>query len=289
MIIAISGSSGFIGSTLVKALEAENYQIIQLVRKDFLLGQHHIAKKIENADIIINLAGATIQKRWTRRVRKEILESRVNTTRILVNSINRQRTKLFISASAIGIYDDTQTQTEENCSYDKGQFLYTVCNAWENEALQDASHYRVVILRLGVVLGEQGAIGKMLPVFRLGFGGKLGNGDQIMSWIHIKDVVSVINFIINNSESNGIYNASSPDPCSNKEFTRTLAKILKRPCFFTIPAFFLKIIYGKSSIILLKGAEVIPARLSQAGYKFNFCKIDDALNDVVSKISSAHG
>ena len=280
MIIAISGASGFIGRSLVQKLR-ETEHSVRVINRDSLALSHEdfTGQKIDGADVVINLAGAPVSKKWTAAGKKEIMESRIHTTRRIVDSIRaaRQKPSLFISASAIGIYDSVHQHTENSGQYATG-FLAEVCRRWEEEALPAAGETRLVILRIGMVLGaEGGALKKMKLPFSFGLGGKIGTGQQAVSFIHIYDLIEAICFIIDHPEMSGIVNAVSPYPSTNSEFTEKLAKVLGQPAWFTVPAFVLRMVMGEGSQIVLEGQTVFPGKLSDAGFRFRYPTIQNAL------------
>ncbi|MCF8304634.1 MAG: TIGR01777 family oxidoreductase [Bacteroidales bacterium] len=285
MNIAISGSTGFVGSQLVNAFREREFKITPIRRRDFMLTDEELADKIEGSQVIIHLAGAPILKRWTNSHKKAIYNSRINTTRKLSGAIANMKNKpqLFISSSAVGIYKSDKTYTENNAEYDK-TFLAKVCIDWEKEAVKADDHTHVVIFRFGTVLGRNGgALKTMLPPFKMGIGGVLGNGEQAFSWIHITDLVDAYLFAMESELYEGIYNLTSPHPVTNYEFTKALGKALHRPSFFPIPKFALKALYGEGANVLLDGQRIIPENLQKAGFNFRFPHIEEALEDLFAK------
>ena len=191
------------------------------------------------------------------------------------------RPGMFISASAIGIYSGMAIHNESSQDLDKG-FLGTLCHEWENQALKASCLVNTYIVRLGIVLGRDGgALHKMLPPFRIGVGGKIGSGTQNVSWIHIADLCRALLFIIKNKPHGHLFNLTSPNPVSNALFTRTIASILKRPAYFTIPPLALKLLYGESASLLLSSQNVVPQNLLSAGFTFDFGEINQALSDLL--------
>ncbi len=283
--IAISGATGLVGSYLVKFFWAEGWEVMPLSRGDFLLTTDQMATRINGVDAIVHLAGAPVLQRWSRKNTQEIYDSRILTTRKLSEAISICETKprIFISASAVGIYDSIHLHAETSSNYDSG-YLGKVCIDWESEAMKAEGHTIVVVTRLGVVLASRGgALRKMLLPFKLGIGGKIGNGKQFFPWIHIEDVVGAIDFIIQHHQALGIYNLVSPQGINNKQFTAALAKSLHRPTFLPIPAYLLKLIYGKAAVTLTTGQHVIPNNLERSGYKFRFPTVEAALSNLVSE------
>lgn len=288
MKIAISGSSGFIGKQLSAYFSRSGNELVPVSRGDFAAGSNQIAKVINSADVIINLAGAPILQRWTKSKKHEILESRVHTTKLLVEAVQRNipsgRPILFINASAIGIYPISGIHDEH--SKDTGNdFLAEVCKAWESatDPLRELK-LRLCITRLGIVLGTNGgSLQKMLPMFKNGFGGQIGSGRQPFSFIHITDLCNAFGHLVSNDKSTGIYNLVSPQPVTNKAFTLALAKRLHRPALFKVPAMALKLVYGEASEVLTQGAWVTPGHLLDEGFQFQFPDISSALEDLIGK------
>lgn len=279
---AITGATGFVGSRLGKRLEAEGYTIVRIKRSDLAGSVNELCNRINDCDIVINLAGAPIIARHTEAYKKEIYSSRIETTCKLVNAmkLSKMPPRHLLSASAIGIYSDQMVNTETSAEYAQG-FVADVCRDWEQEAREAESFTRVAILRLGIVLdGKEGALPKMALPFRLGAGGKLGSGNQMFSWIHIDDLVNAFMHIIQN-QSTGLYNLTSPGYLRNEEFTRILAGTLHRPAIFTVPSFALRLIYGDGANALISGQAVYPQRLLDEGFAFKFPVVEDALKDTL--------
>jgi uncharacterized protein (TIGR01777 family) len=281
MNIVISGSSGFIGKELCTYLESRGHEIIHLRRKDFRWPIHEFKEKLRETDVLINLAGSPILKRWTPMNKREIRDSRINTTNKILTAFKllKDRPRLFIAASAIGIYASGGQHNEDSHDFGSG-FLYQLASDWEREILKakELANLRLVIFRLGVVLGNSGgAFPRMLRIFKLGLGARLGKGNQALSFIHIDDLIEAFGFAIDNQQLKGIYNLTAPNPTSNREFTKVLASALKRPAFWVIPGFILKLIFGKAATVLLDSQNVVPTRLQQAGFRFRFQTIKDAI------------
>jgi uncharacterized protein (TIGR01777 family) len=270
MKIAIIGASGFIGSHL------KNYfpDFIIINRNDT---EKEIIKKLKDVDIVFNLAGATILKRWSKNYKKLLFNSRIETTKKLVKVINKSNIKHFISTSAIGIYPDN-TPCDEYCKITADDFLGHLAKEWEKEAKK--CNKITSIIRLGVVLGNGGALKEMLLPFKLGLGGIIGNGEMKMSWIDIEDLMRIYKFIID-KKITGIINATSPHPVTNKEFTKTLAKILKRPAIFKIPEFLLYLKYGEGASVLTSSKEVYPKRLLENGFEFKYPTLEQSLKHIL--------
>jgi uncharacterized protein (TIGR01777 family) len=280
--IAIAGATGLIGSHLTKHFKSKKWEVIPLGRKDFGGSLEALAEKIETADVVINLAGAPVIKRWTKEHKKEIYNSRILTTRKLVEAIElvKNKPELMISASAVGIYDQECVQDEHSNQF-AGDFLSKVCMDWEAEAEKVSAPTRLAIIRIGIVLArEGGALKTMLPIFKLGIGGKIATGRQPFSWIHIADVVNAIEFIIQDPECKGVFNFVAPGLINNRQFTAALSKAIRRPALLFVPSFALRLLYGKAAVTLTTGQKVVPMRLEKAAYDFKFKEINKALENL---------
>lgn len=289
----ISGATGFIGSKLCRQLVEAGHNLICLSRKTLanetnirFIDKLETLHSAEQIDVIINLAGAPISKRWSAQYKDQLINSRVNTTLDIMRLIARleQRPKVLITASAIGYYGCQQDQLIDEQSDANQEFTHTLCHKWEQAALKAQEfNVRTCIIRLGVVLGAKGgALSQMLPAFKLGLGGKIGSGQQYFSWVHIDDVLNAIDFLIQNEHLHGAFNLTSPNPVTNEQFSHALAKAVNRPCFFTTPGWVIKLLFGEmGGTLLLNGQKVIPARLQAAQYHFIHPNLDDALKDVV--------
>jgi len=286
MNIAISGITGLIGQALSDDLLGKDHCVTGIVRQDFKYGVEHLAGKLEGIDAVVHLAGAPLLQRWTAANKKEILRSRVETTASLVAAMNHMSSPpgVFVSTSAVGIYDPYEVHDEYSEDY-ADDFAAEVCKAWEQEALKvDAEKVRLNIVRLGVVLSlSGGALKKMLLPFRLGLGGKIGEGFQPMPFIHIKDLTNAIEWLITHPEEKGVFNLVAPQMVSNAEFTKALASVLHRPAFMTVPEFALKIAYGDAARILTKGQKVVSKRLPEDGFQFEYPDIHTALSALLKK------
>ena len=281
MNILITGGTGFIGSALTKFFIQKGYLTTILSRNCPALSSVRIIKSIEQInveekiDIIINLAGAPINKKWTNSYKEVLIDSRLEITKNLILLIKSLKTKpnLLISASAIGYYgNQSNNYIDENSLY-INDFTHKLCNLWELEAKKaEKLGVRTCITRLGVVLGKNGgALEEMLPIFRLGLGAKIGSGKQFFSWVHIDDVIGAFNFLIKDKTQKGIYNLTSPNPVTNYRFTKELGKMINRPTVLTIPKFVIKMIFGEmGDKLLLNGSAVYPKKLLDSGYEFQF-------------------
>jgi len=273
MKVAIAGSTGFVGKYLLK----EFPDAIIITRENFKNNDFDL---IKNADIVINLVGAPIAKRWTKKYKKELIDSRIETTKKLVAAINNSNVKHFISTSATGIYQKNK-KCDENTSYLASDFLGNLSKSWENEALK--CQKETTILRFGVILGKDGgALKKLLLPFKLFVGGPISNGKFMMSFLSIKDLVKIYHFVIDN-KTTGIINAVSPYPISNKDFTKLLAKTLKRPSYFPVPKFILKLIFSEGAGVLTDSMEVYPKFLIDKSFQFDYPKVEDMLTDLLKK------
>jgi len=280
MLVSISGSTGLIGRELIDTYTDKGWTFRIINRDSFRLPDNEFLEtKIERADALINLAGAPILKRWTENYRNEIYRSRVETTRKIANAILQAKVKpkVFISNSAIGIYDTLNVHTEESNGF-SDNFLGKVCRDWETEALGAAGNTRIVVLRTGVVLSSKGgALKAAHGPFSFGLGGIIGNGDQSFSWIHIHDLMHIYQFILENENISGVVNAVAPNPTTNFHFTKTFGKVLNKITVFKIPQSALKLIYGDAASTLTEGQNVIPEKLLKNGFEFEFPTIEKAL------------
>lgn len=288
----ITGGTGFIGSELVKKLVQKGDAVTVLTRKEnqknssvrFINSFSEIDQN-EKIDCIINLAGEPIAaKKWSRKQKEILINSRLDVTKKIIELIAKLNHKpsLLISASAIGFYGSNGDEKLHEKSPHKVEFNNQLCSAWESQALEAKKlGVRTCIIRLGIVLEKNGgALAKMLPAFNFGLGGKIASGKQFMSWVHRKDVLSAIEFLIDDENLSGIFNVTAPNPVTNAEFTRTLEKVLHRPAFFDMPYFVVKILFGEmGDYLLARGQRVIPKNLLDAGFNFRFEKLESALRD----------
>jgi len=288
--IATSGSSGLIGTALVGHLKSEGHTVQRLVRRapvaadevqwDPQTGFVDLTA-LAGVDAIIHLAGVGVgDKRWTKKYKSEILNSRLLGTTTIAKAVAELRPQVFISASAIGWYGESGNRAVVETDRVGDDFLAAVCREWESAA-DLAGDVRTVKIRTGLVLDPTGgALGKMLPLFRLGFGGKLGSGKQWWSWITLHDQIRAIVFALENPIS-GAVNVTSPNPVTNQEFTSALARALHRPALFPAPAIALKIALGGFSSEVLGSKKVIPHVLQEAGFTWDYPHITQALDQLV--------
>ncbi|MCO4205061.1 TIGR01777 family oxidoreductase [Aeromonas taiwanensis] len=297
MKILITGGTGFIGRRLVAHLKVA-HEVVVLTRQGSaayeLLG-HDITlldsldrlDHLNDVDIVINLAGEPIAAgRWSDARKQLLCNSRWLLTEQLVDLVKLSSTppKLLLNASAIGWYGrQDDTPLDEQCQTPHDEFTHRLCQQWEQLALQARSpQTRVCILRIGLVLGmEGGALPRMLPPYRLGLGGPMGSGSQVMSWIHVQDLVRAMLFLIEHGESDGIFNGTAPQPVSNRQFSQALAATLHRPHLFFVPAPLLRLLMGEAADLLLTGQRVLPVRLQQAGFHFTYPALPEALADLL--------
>ncbi|MFZ5980523.1 MAG: TIGR01777 family oxidoreductase [Candidatus Zixiibacteriota bacterium] len=298
MKILISGASGLIGSALTKKLHGEKHAVVRLVRSEQTDSTGRIAWRpekgaldpaaLERFDAVINLAGENIAaRRWNKKQKARIEQSRVAGTQLLARTLASLQSppEVFISASAVGIYGDRGDEPLDETSPPGESFLAEVCKKWENATIVAREKgIRVVNLRIGTVLAaEGGALPKMITPFKLGLGGKFGSGRQYMSWIALEDLIEAVVYIINKRTISGPVNLVSPDPVTNAEFTKILARKLHRPAFFTVPAFVLKLAAGEmAGPLLLASARVNPTVLIKSGFKFNFPDLRAALAQLLA-------
>ncbi len=297
MKVLITGGTGFIGKRLVDLLSKKSdIEIAVLTRGSAKnigkVNYYHWNPEnniphgaIHGVDALINLMGENLSaKRWTDSQKKVLENSRIKNTSLLLNALKaeNQGCKLIISASAVGIYPkNADREITEDSELDT-DFLADLCKNWEGQINLFKECPRKVILRFGVVLGKGGgALSKMLPIFKLGLGGKLGEGSQYMSWIHIDDLVDIIISALNDESYRGVFNGVSPNPVTNLEFTKTLGKILHRPTIFPVPKFVLKIVMGEMASIVLDSLKVTPKNLRRVGYHFKYPTIESALSEII--------
>ncbi len=290
--IAVTGASGLIGSALVGYLKSEGHTVQRLVRRatvapdeirwDPKTGYVDL-DALRGVDAVIHLAGVGVgDKRWTKRYKSEILNSRLLGTTAIANAVAEVKPQVFISASAIGWYGDSGNRAVVESDSVGNDFLAAVCREWEGAA-DLAGDVRTVKLRTGLVLDPTGgALGRMLPLFRFGLGGKLGSGKQWWSWITLHDVVRAIVFCLEKKIS-GPVNLTSPNPVTNQEFTAALARAMKRPALFPAPAIALKIALGGFSSEVLGSKKVMPNALTEAGFKWDYPHISTALAALVEQ------
>lgn len=295
--ILITGGTGFIGSRLVRLLVDDGHRVTVITR-DVV----NAARKIGNGtelvssleelpddsriDVIVNLAGEPINTRWSEAKKKNLIESRVSATNAVVSLIGRLevKPKVLVSGSAIGFYGTHGNEELTECSTPSEEFTHELCKKWEDAARRaEALGVRVSLIRTGIVLGKGGgALEKLLPAYRKGIGGPLGSGRQFMSWIEIDDLIGIICHIVNNETLFGPINATAPHAVTNKEFARTLGRVLERPAFFRMPSFVVKALFGEmGETLLLKGQRVVPEKALKSGYIFKYPDLYSALKEAI--------
>lgn len=301
MKLVITGATGFIGPTLVHHYNRTGYQVSILTRSMMTTKTKTVSyvnwdpsvpgdweKEIDGADVVINLAGESVAQKWNDQVKESILKSRVQSTRALVQAIEKaaHKPKVFVNASAVGYYGDRDgDDLDENSTKGEG-FLSDVCAQWEAEARKAEDFgVRTAIVRIGIVLErEGGALSKFIPPFKMFVGGPLGSGKQWMSWIHRDDLIRLIAFIIENKEARGVFNATAPNPVTMKEFAKTLGHVMGRPSLFPVPGFVLKLKMGQmADEMLLSGQKVLPKRAEEIGYQFEYGNLELALKTIFGK------
>ncbi|GAB4319364.1 MAG: TIGR01777 family oxidoreductase [Candidatus Sumerlaeia bacterium] len=298
MKILISGSHGLIGTALAETLEREGFVVGRLVRRREEAGGANIywnyedrqidRDRLEGWDAVVHLAGENIAvRRWTEARKARLLNSRKEGTFYLALALSalHRKPRTLVSASATGYYGDSGDKALNESAPPGRGFLAHVCQEWEAAARPAASAgIRVVHPRLGVVLSaKSGALAKMLPAFRWGLGGRLGHGRQYMSWIHIQDAVQAIIFLITNRSLSGPVNVTAPRPVENREFTRTLGRVLGRPAIMPVPAALMRLAFGQMAAeTMLASNRVLPSLLQQAGFVFQFPELEPALRDLLN-------
>ncbi|WP_341525104.1 TIGR01777 family oxidoreductase [Nostoc sp. UHCC 0302] len=305
MKIAITGATGFVGSRLVQRLHTEGHSILVLTRNTTFAQKVLPSEAFPNLEIIsytptqsgswqsalagcdgvVNLAGEPIgEGRWTPERKEAILNSRKLGTQKIVEAIANAnpKPKVLVNTSAIGYYGTSETATFDETSPAGNDFLAQVCQAWEAEAqkVKDAG-VRLVILRFGIVLGNGGALGKMITPFKLFAGGPIGSGRQWFSWIHLDDVVNLIVQALTQSEIEGVYNATAPNPVRMTDLSQTLGQVIHRPSWLPVPAFAIEALLGDGAMVVLEGQQVLPKRTVDAGFKYQYPNLQSALAQIL--------
>lgn len=304
MKVAITGATGFVGSRLVERLQKQNINVVVLTRNVARAKSVFPAAAFPNVEIIatpttsdawqsaiagcdgvVNLAGESIaESRWTPERKQEILNSRKLITEKIVEAIKNTNPKpsVLVNASAIGYYGTSETASFDENSSSGNDFLAQVCQTWEAQAqLVKESGVRLVILRLGIVLGNGGALGKMITPFKLFAGGPLGSGKQWFSWIHLDDVVNLILQALTKPEMEGVYNATTPNPVRMAELCSMMGQIMNRPSWLPVPAFALEALLGDGAIVVLEGQQVLPNRTLSTGYTYQYPDVQSALVEIL--------
>ncbi len=286
MIIKITGSSGYLGNLISKEIDSTKHSVSGIDRK-FLYGSVDDLKDVlSGTDVLINLAGAPILQRWTAKNRKEIYDSRIETTRNIVKAINAlspdDRPEKIVSASAIGIYEAGKNHDESSKEYDTG-FVGKVVKDWENTWGELPESVYLSVFRIGLVLGKGASIIKklMLP-FKIGLGGKIGSGKQPFPFIHEKDVARAFKWATENKNKTGVFNLVAPQNISNATFTKAFATVLSRPAFIPVPEIALQIVFGKAAVLITESPEVEPNNLISEDFTCNYPTIESTLAEIVT-------
>jgi uncharacterized protein (TIGR01777 family) len=299
MKVLISGGSGLVGTALTESLRSEGHTVALLVRPDGDTSAGDIrwdpasgfinTNAMEGADAVVNLNGASIGGgRWNSERKKILRSSRIDATRVLVDAFTRlkQKPQVFVSASAIGYYGNRGDEVLTESSTSGNDFLADTCRDWETEALRaQSSGIRTVVTRFGVILSATGgALTQMLPPFKLGLGGRLGSGQQWLSWIALEDVVGLLRAVISDEKASGPLNVVAPAPVRNSEFTQVLASVLHRPAILPAPAFALRLLLGEmADALLLASQQVHSERVPAATYTFRYENLEPALHAILSR------
>ncbi|MCC5629023.1 TIGR01777 family oxidoreductase [Nostoc sphaeroides] len=306
MKVAITGATGFVGSLLVQRLHAKGHKIVVLTRNTNFAQKVFPSEAFPNVEIVaytpntsgswqsiiascdgvVNLAGEPIgEGRWTPERKQEILNSRKLGTQKIVEAIANANPKptVLINASAIGYYGTSETATFDETSQSGSDFLAQVCQVWEAEArkVKDAG-VRLVILRFGIVLGNGGALDKMITPFKLFAGGPIGSGRQWFSWIHVEDLVSLILEALTKPEIEGVYNGTAPNPVRMVDLSQTLGEVMNRPSWLPVPGFAIEALLGDGAMVVLEGQQVIPKRTLETGFEYKYPNLQSALTQILN-------
>ena len=299
--ILVAGGTGFIGRELIRELLTDGHSIVVLTRDKEsalrTLGENAEAvqwddsllllptNELENVEAVINLSGESIAGgRWSNDRKENILSSRINTTRAIVDAISNQviKPKVFINASAIGFYGPHGDEELTEDDSPGNDFLAEVSKAWEEEVKKaEAFGVRTAVIRIGLVLGQGGALKQMLLPYKFYLGGSIGNGKQWVSWIHIKDLAGIFKYVLNNESLTGPVNGTAPNPVKMKDLSKSIGRVMKRPSWFTVPSFAIRLVLGEMADMLLNGQKVLPEKVSDSGYRFRFARIEGALKDIL--------
>ncbi len=299
--IAITGATGMIGRRLTGAYGTNGNRLTLFARKPFQIHQAHKISlwnpdqrmidvaDLEGQDVVIHLAGKNIAAaHWSEAHKRGVLESRVRSTELLCKTLTqlKQPPKVLLSASAIGFYGNRPPDEDLDETSPAGDgFMSEVCRQWEAATkLAEDAGIRVVNLRTGLVMSPSGGtLAKMLPLFRLGLGGKIGSGEQVMSWIALEEIPSALLHIVQQSTLSGPVNLVAPNPVTNATFVKLLAKVLTRPAFFGLPTFGAKLAFGEmAEELLLSGARIVPRKLLESGYQFAFPELEDTFRQLLA-------
>jgi uncharacterized protein len=305
--VAITGATGLVGSRLVEKLTSQGDRIVVLTRSvdrakrifpqsafpDLDIVSCDLKRSgdwqqsISGCDAVVNLAGEAIAERWTNEHKAEIVSSRQLATKNIVEAIKKAESKpsALINASAIGYYGTSETETFDETSIAGNDFLAEVCKTWETEAQKvKEAGTRLVILRIGIVLANGGALGKMIGPFKMFAGGPIGSGRQWFSWIHREDLVDLIVQSIKRQDMEGVFNATSPNPVKMNQLCQTLGEVMNRPSWLPVPDFVLELMLGDAAKVVLEGQQVLPKHLQASGFQYQYPTLKPALTEVVAKI-----
>jgi uncharacterized protein len=305
MKIAITGATGLVGSRLVPQLNQQGHQILVFTRNPNKAQKVFPAsgfanlevvqytpqesgewqQRISGCDAVINLAGEPIAERWSPQQKQSIMDSRQLGTRKLVEAIAMAESKpqVLVSGSAIGYYGTSETTAFDETSGSGSDFLAQVCQNWEAEAQKVTDlGVRLVILRIGIVLANGGALGKMIGPFKMFAGGRIGSGKQWFSWIHRDDLVNLICQAVEQQGMSGVYNATAPNPVRMGALCQTLGEVMNRPSWLPVPDFVLEVLLGDGAIVVLEGQQVLPTQTQQTGFSYQYPELKPALANIVS-------
>ncbi len=303
MRIFMTGGTGFVGSALTKNLTEQGHSVTLLTRKirkstaTLPSGVSMVEgnptepgpwqETLADHEVVVNLAGASIFRRWTRDEKRRIRDTRIQTTTNLVNALERRKgmKTTLLSTSAVGYYGFHGDEALDESRPPGNDFLASVAREWEETALKaEKLGVRVALCRFGIVLGaDGGALGEMIPIFKKGLGSPLGSGKQWFSWIHQQDLVRIFLFLIEREDLSGAFNCAAPEPVRNQELTRILGKVLGKPTFMpSVPGFVIRMVKGEFGSVLLKGQKVLPEKLQKAGFQFKYPNLSGALRDLLA-------
>ncbi|TYT75442.1 TIGR01777 family oxidoreductase [Desulfobotulus mexicanus] len=294
----ITGGAGFVGTRILSSLLEKGFNVsaVDLAPAHPYLNHEKLTyfqadttlpgpwqETAANADLVINLAGRSIFHYWTKASMETMRNSRILTTENLVSSLSGKKDQTLISTSAIGYYGSCGDEILREDHESGEDFLARLCVEWESAALAaEKKGIRTVCMRLGIVLGDRGgALAKMIPAYRMALGGPLGSGKQWMPWIHVDDILAAVDFFVSHPETSGVYNLVGPESVTNADFSRTLAKLLRRPDFFRVPAFVLRLFLGDFGEILLASQRGVPEKLEKEGFQFSFSTLESAIKNAI--------
>ncbi|XP_003570744.1 epimerase family protein SDR39U1 homolog, chloroplastic [Brachypodium distachyon] len=305
MTVSITGATGFIGRRLVQKLLSDDHKVCVLTRSATKAASVfppsaypgiRIAELedweqcVKGSTAVVNLAGMPISTRWSPQIKREIMQSRINATSKVVDHINNAgadaRPSVFVSATAIGYYGTSETNSFDETSPSGNDYLAEVCREWEGRARQvNEEDVRLVLLRIGVVLGKDGgALAKMIPLFMMFAGGPLGTGRQWFSWIHVDDLVDLIYESLKNPAYRGVINGTAPNPVRLSEMCERLGQVMGRPSWLPVPELALKAVLGEGATVVLEGQKVLPVRASQLGFSYRYPYVGDALKAIAKDL-----